>query len=48
MRYEECLQNWGNASSFWRKDKYLIVIGAQTSHSELGHELRHCFQGTFH
>lgn len=37
-----------DACSFWRKDTCLIVTGSQTTHSELGHELRHCFAGNFH
>ena len=37
-----------DACSFWRKDTCLIVTGAQTTHAELGHELRHCYQGSFH
>ena len=37
-----------DACSFWRKDTCLIVTGAQTTHAEIGHELRHCFQGSFH
>jgi hypothetical protein len=37
-----------NACSFWRKDTCLIVTGLQTTHAELGHELRHCYQGSFH
>lgn len=37
-----------DACSFWRKDTCLIVTGSQTTHSELGHELRHCYQGSFH
>jgi hypothetical protein len=37
-----------DAFSFWRKDTCLIITGAQTTHSELGHELRHCYQGSFH
>ena len=37
-----------DACSFWRKDTCLIVTGAQTTHAEIGHELRHCYQGSFH
>ena len=37
-----------DACSVWRKDTCLIVTGSQTTHSELGHELRHCYQGSFH
>lgn len=37
-----------DACSFWRKDTCLIVTGSQTTHAELGHELRHCYQGSFH
>jgi hypothetical protein len=37
-----------DACSFWRKDTCLIVTGSQTTHAELGHEMRHCYQGSFH
>jgi hypothetical protein len=37
-----------DACSFWRKNTCLIVTGKQTTHAELGHELRHCYQGSFH
>jgi hypothetical protein len=37
-----------DACSFWRKDTCLIVTGAHTTHAEIGHELRHCYQGSFH
>lgn len=37
-----------DACSFWRKDTCLIVTGGQTTYAELGHELRHCYQGRFH
>lgn len=37
-----------NACSFWRNDRCLIVTAKQTTHAELGHELRHCYQGSFH
>lgn len=37
-----------SACSFWRKDICLIVTGKQTTMHQIGHELRHCFQGGFH
>lgn len=37
-----------SACSFWRKDTCLIVTGKQTTMHQIGHELRHCFQGSFH
>jgi hypothetical protein len=37
-----------DACAFWHKDHCLIVTGYQTSMHQLGHELRHCFIGTFH
>jgi hypothetical protein len=37
-----------DACSFWHKSTCLIVTAKQTTHAELGHELRHCFQGRFH
>lgn len=37
-----------DACSFWRKDTCLIITGAQTTMHQIGHELRHCYQGSFH
>ena len=37
-----------DACAFWNKDQCLIVTGYQTSMHQLGHELRHCFMGSFH
>jgi len=37
-----------DACAFWNKDQCLIVTGLQTSMHQLGHELRHCFMGSFH
>jgi hypothetical protein len=37
-----------DACSFWHKETCLIITGKETTHAELGHELRHCFQGSFH
>ena len=37
-----------DACSFWQKKTCLIITGTQTTHAELGHELRHCYQGSFH
>lgn len=37
-----------DACSFWRKDTCVIVTGSQTTQAEIGHELRHCYQGSFH
>ena len=38
------------ACSIWVKEKKLctIITGPNTSHVILGHEIRHCFEGTFH
>lgn len=37
-----------DACSFWHKDACLIITGQQTTMHQLGHELRHCYQGSFH
>ena len=41
-----------DACSFWDyapgKNVCTIVTGSTTSMHEMGHELRHCFQGVFH
>ncbi len=37
-----------NACSFWHPKTCLIVTGEKTTMHELGHELRHCYQGSFH
>ena len=37
-----------DACSFWQKNACVIVTGEQTTHSTLGHEIRHCYQGNFH
>jgi hypothetical protein len=37
-----------DACSFWHGDKCLIITGKQTTMHEIGHELRHCYQGSFH
>ncbi len=37
-----------SACSFWRNDRCLIVTGKQTTMHQIGHELRHCYQGNFH
>lgn len=37
-----------NACSFWHPKTCVIVTGEQTTMHELGHELRHCYQGSFH
>jgi hypothetical protein len=36
------------ACSFWHTNTCVIVTGEQTTHSTLGHEIRHCYQGNFH
>jgi hypothetical protein len=37
-----------DACSFWQKKTCLIVTGDKSTHAEAGHEIRHCFQGSFH
>jgi hypothetical protein len=37
-----------HACSFWTNRTCLIVTGEQSTHEEIGHELRHCYQGNFH
>ena len=34
--------------AFWSGNKCTIVTNKHTSHSILGHELRHCFERHFH
>lgn len=36
------------ACSFWTTKTCVIVTGDYSTHEEIGHELRHCFQGSFH
>ena len=36
------------ACSFWDKNACTIIVGWKTNNDILGHELRHCFQGSFH
>lgn len=36
------------ACSFWSGSTCLIVVPKMTNNDMLGHELRHCFQGSFH
>lgn len=36
------------ACSFWTKSQCTIVTSSKPTMHQLGHELRHCFQGSFH
>lgn len=36
------------ACSFWSNDFCVIITSKTPTMGELGHELRHCFQGSFH
>lgn len=36
------------ACSFWTAKTCVIVTADYSTHEEIGHELRHCFQGSFH
>jgi hypothetical protein len=37
-----------DACSFWEGDSCVIITGRNTTLHEIGHEMRHCFQGAFH
>ena len=37
-----------DACSFWDKNSCTIITARQTTMHILGHELRHCFHGSFH
>lgn len=37
-----------DACSFWDRNSCTIITAHQTTMHILGHELRHCFQGSFH
>jgi hypothetical protein len=37
-----------NACSFWNGNKCTIIVPKKTSLHTLGHEFRHCAQGSFH
>jgi hypothetical protein len=37
-----------SACSFWSGDTCTIITGTKTTTLDMGHELRHCFQGSFH
>jgi len=37
-----------DACSFWDKNSCTIITARQTTMHILGHEVRHCFQGSFH
>ena len=37
-----------DACSFWVDKQCTIFTGARTTMHQLGHEVRHCFQGSFH
>lgn len=36
------------ACSFWDANKCTVITKKQTNTHELGHEVRHCFQGNYH
>jgi hypothetical protein len=36
------------ACSFWDNNTCTIITGKRTTMHDLGHEMRHCFQGSFH
>lgn len=36
------------ACAIWEKDKCLIITSKRPTMHELGHEIRHCFQGHWH
>lgn len=36
------------ACAVWEKDKCLIITSKRPNMHELGHEVRHCFQGHWH
>jgi hypothetical protein len=36
------------ACSFWDGNECMIITKNRTNSHELGHELRHCFQGNYH
>ena len=37
-----------NACSFWDRNSCTIITAPQATMHILGHEVRHCFQGSFH
>ena len=37
-----------SACSFWKTKTCLIITGRQTTMHIVGHEIRHCYQGSFH
>lgn len=37
-----------DACSFWEGNTCTIITGRMTSLHDIGHELRHCFQGNYH
>lgn len=37
-----------NACSFWQKNKCVIITKDRPTMGTLGHEMRHCFQGSWH
>ena len=37
-----------NACSFWIGQTCTIIVEKRTTQHIIGHELRHCFQGSFH
>ena len=37
-----------DACSFWDADSCIIITAQNTTLHEIGHEMRHCFQGNYH
>jgi hypothetical protein len=37
-----------DACSFWDGSSCVIITGRKTTLHEIGHEMRHCFQGNYH
>ena len=37
-----------DACSFWEGDSCIIITARNTTLHEIGHEMRHCFQGNYH
>ena len=37
-----------DACSFWEGNSCIVITGQHSTKHEIGHEMRHCFQGSFH
>ena len=37
-----------DACSFWEADNCTIITNSKSTLHEIGHEMRHCFQGNYH